>query len=217
MKIELYYDEAGRWPLAWPVYCSLLYCDNTEIISEAKDSKKLSEKKRDKIFNDLQSLQSDWRIFYWVWSGSAEVIDKEWIIKAIQKWIIEAFQEVMQKLLGLRKKPTLAQCKVLCKEHEIVITMDWNSDFGIGKFLWCRTIPVIDWDALITQISAASIVAKVSRDAYMYSIASKYPVYLFEKHKGYGTLKHRNAIIENGPCKLHRLSFLRNILNTTNT
>jgi ribonuclease HII len=93
------------------------------------------------------------------------------------------------------------------------IVLDGNHDFGLEKVLGVEVITIIKGDALIPQISLASIHAKVTRDQYMEKQSEKFPAYGFEKHKGYGTLAHRAAIQKYGLCELHRETYCKNTRN----
>jgi ribonuclease HII len=90
----------------------------------------------------------------------------------------------------------------------LTLVVDGPSDFGLRKVLWVTVVPVIDWDALVPMISAASIIAKVERDGYMYRAHKRFPSYNFHLHKWYGTKAHYEAIREHGLCKEHRVSYI---------
>ncbi len=92
------------------------------------------------------------------------------------------------------------------------IIFDGNTDFKLSNDLWFKIITIIKWDDKVPFIWGASIVAKVVRDQYMKEQAKKYDKYLFEKHKWYGTKLHRELIQKYWPCDLHRISFLKNII-----
>jgi len=166
-------DEAGRGPFAGPLCVAGVVLLND--IDALDDSKKLTEKKREKLF-DIIKKNSIYHIVF----SSAEKIDEVGLSKCLQ----DSITEIMQNIEA--------------KEY----LMDGNTAFGIEnlKFL-------IKADASISEVSAASILAKVSRDRYMCEIAKKYPEYGFEKHKGYGTQLHTDAIIKNGYTPIHRRTF----------
>ena len=166
-------DEAGRGPIAGPLVVAGAILN--EPIDELNDSKKLTEKKREKLF-DIIKDKCEFHIVF----KSAEDIDSF----GISKCLSDSIKEIMKKLSA--------------KQY----LMDGNTAFGISNLNY-----LIKADGLIDEVSAASILAKVSRDRYMCEIAKDYPEYLFEKHKGYGTKAHIEAIKENGYSKLHRRSF----------
>jgi len=166
-------DEAGRGPFAGPLVVAgvLLKKD----IDGLNDSKKLTEKKRESLFDTIKENS----IFHIVFSSNQE-IDEFGLSICLQNSI----KEIMKTI----------------KTTDYL--MDGNTTFGIEN-LEC----LIKADDKIEEVSAASILAKVSRDRYMKEIASKYPQYGFEKHKGYGTKAHTDAIKIYGYSELHRKSF----------
>ena len=166
-------DEAGRGPFAGPLVVAGAILN--EPIDELNDSKKLTEKKREKLF-DIIKDRCEFHIVF----KSAEDIDNF----GISKCLSDSIKEIMKELSAVQ------------------YLMDGNTAFGIGNLNY-----LIKADGLIDEVSAASILAKVSHDRYMCEIASQYPEYQFEKHKGYGTKAHIEAIKENGYSKLHRRSF----------
>ncbi|MGB5867829.1 MAG: ribonuclease HII [Arcobacteraceae bacterium] len=166
-------DEAGRGPFAGPMVVAGVVLTND--VKELDDSKKLTEKKREKLF-DIIKENSIYHIVF----TSAEQIDELGLSICLQNSI----KEIMQNIQAPQ------------------YLMDGNTSFGIENLEF-----LIKADATIQEVSAASILAKVSRDRYMCDIAKDYPEYSFEKHKGYGTKVHTDAIIEHGYCKLHRRTF----------
>ena len=166
-------DEAGRGPFAGPMVVAGVILNND--IKELNDSKKLTEKKREKLFDIIKNNSS-----YHIVFTSNETIDKLGLSLCLKNSI----QEIMEHL------------------DTDDFLMDGNTTFGIEN-LKC----LIKADASIKEVSAASILAKVSRDRYMVDIAKDYPNYNFDKHKGYGTKAHIDAIIKFGYCSLHRRSF----------
>jgi ribonuclease HII len=166
-------DEAGRGPFAGPLSVAGVVLIND--IKELDDSKKLSEKKREKLF-DIIKENSIYHIVF----TSAKEIDELGLSICLQNSI----KEIMQNI----------------EASEYL--MDGNTAFGIENLEF-----LIKADATIQEVSAASILAKVSRDRYMCDIAKKYPEYSFEKHKGYGTKVHTDAIIKNGYSDIHRRTF----------
>ncbi len=166
-------DEAGRGPFAGPLVVAGVVLKTP--IDDLNDSKKLSEKKREKLFEIIQQ-----NALYHVVFKTNDQIDKF----GISKCLSDSIQQIIKKLDA--------------KQY----LMDGNTSFGIGNLHH-----LIKADGVIAEVSAASILAKVSRDRYMCEIASKYPEYQFEKHKGYGTKNHIEAIKKHGYSSLHRRSF----------
>lgn len=177
-------DEAGRGPLAGPVCASAVILPSDTIIEGVNDSKKLSEKKREALFDVIKSTAVSYSIAY----ASVEEIESMNILNATMLAMKRAVE-------GLDVKADYAM-------------IDGNRlpDLSID----CEYI--IKGDAKSMSIACASILAKVSRDRLLYKYAEEYPVYGFDKHKGYGTKAHTEAIKEFGPCPYHRMSFLKKIL-----
>lgn len=178
-------DEAGRGPLAGPVCAACVVLPKGEVIEGVNDSKKLSEKKREALYDVIKELALDYSIAF----ASEKEIDEINILQATFLAMRRAFE-------GLTKvKPDIA-------------LIDGNAKPGLD--ITERT--VVKGDAKSANISAASILAKVTRDRYMLEMAEKYPQYQFEKHKGYGTKLHYEMIEKYGICEIHRKSFLKKIL-----
>ncbi|MDD6086089.1 MAG: ribonuclease HII [Oscillospiraceae bacterium] len=178
-------DEAGRGPLAGDVYAAAVILNPDDVIEEINDSKKLSEKKREKLFDIIKEKAVSWCIA----TASVEEIEEINILNA-------AMLAMKRAVSGLDVKPEF----VLVDGNKIPDGLEIKAD--------C----LVKGDALSASIGAASILAKVARDRYMKEIALKYPEYGFEKHKGYGTKQHREALLKYGPCPVHRISFLKKIL-----
>lgn len=174
-------DEAGRGPLAGPVCAAAVILPCGLEIEGLNDSKKLSEKKRDKLFKAICSEAVSYGIAF----ASVEEIEEINILNAAMLAMNRAIEK-------LSVKPALA-------------LVDGNRNSAIKMPSRC----VVKGDAKCADIAAASILAKVTRDRYMLEMAEKYPAYHFEKHKGYGTKLHYEALREYGPCEIHRPSFLR--------
>jgi len=166
-------DEAGRGPLAGPLVVAGVVLK--EKITGLNDSKKLSEKKREKFYVEIINNS-----FYHIVFTDSKTIDSLGLSLCLKNSI----EEIMSNI------------------NTNDFLMDGNTSFGIENLKH-----EIKADAKYDEVSAASILAKVSRDRYMCEIASKYPEYKFEKHKGYGTKAHIEAILEYGRCSEHRLSF----------
>ncbi len=176
-------DEAGRGPLAGPVCAACVILDKNNIPLGINDSKKLSEKKREKLFDEIYATSI----------VSCVMVDQKTID---QINILEATKLAMRSCVEqISQKPDF-----LLIDGNFVINAIENERFVIGG------------DALSASIGAASIIAKVTRDRYMLKIHEEYPMYNFAKHKGYGTKEHIEKIREFGPCPYHRASFLTKIL-----
>ena len=174
-------DEAGRGPLAGPVCAAAVILPRGIEIAGLNDSKKLSAKKRDALFDEI----IDKAISYGIAYASEQEIDEINILNA-------TFLAMNRAISQLDPKPKVA-------------LVDGNTVKGI-EF---AAKNVIGGDGKSASIAAASILAKVSRDRLMLEMAEKYPEYAFEKHKGYGTKAHYAALTELGACPIHRMSFLK--------
>lgn len=177
-------DEAGRGPLAGDVYAAAVIFDEGIFIDGLNDSKKLTEKKRETLFDEIISKAKA----YCVATASVEEIEEINILQATFLAMKRAYEG-----LGIAADIAL---------------IDGNRLPNLD----CEMKTVVKGDSLSASIAAASILAKVSRDRYMKKLAEKYPEYRFEKHKGYGTKLHNELILEYGPCPVHRMSFLKKLL-----
>lgn len=176
-------DEVGRGPLAGPVVCAAVIMPIDDLIEGIDDSKKLSEKKR----NTLSELIKQKAIAYNIAEVSPLVIDEINILEATKLCMKNALE-------GLCVKPDVALVDALKLDIDIPV------------------VNIIKGDFLSYNIGAASIIAKVYRDNLMVEYAKEYPEYAFEKHKGYGTKVHIDAIKSCGPCKIHRRSFIKKFI-----
>ena len=174
-------DEAGRGPLAGPVCAAAVILPRNIEIAGLNDSKKLSEKNREKLYDEICEKAVNFGIAL----ASVEEIEQLNILNA-------AMLAMNRAIAQLEPQPELA-------------LIDGNRNSAIEINSRC----VIKGDAKCADIAAASILAKVTRDRYMLEMAEKYPEYHFERHKGYGTKLHYEALREYGPCEIHRPSFLR--------
>ncbi len=174
-------DEAGRGPLAGPVCAAAVILPRGIEIAGLNDSKKLSEKKREKLYDEI----CDKAISFGIAFATVDEIEKLNILNA-------AMLAMNRAIAQLDPQPELA-------------LIDGNRNSAIEIRSQC----VVKGDAKCADIAAASILAKVTRDRYMLEMAEKYPEYHFEQHKGYGTKLHYEALREHGPCEIHRPSFLR--------
>ncbi len=174
-------DEAGRGPLAGPVCAAAVILPRGFEIPGLNDSKKLTEKKRDELYDVIISNAVSYGIAF----ASVEEIEEINILNA-------AMLAMNRAIAKLDPQPQLA-------------LIDGNRNSAIEINSQC----VVKGDAKCADIAAASILAKVTRDRYMLEMAEKYPEYHFEQHKGYGTKLHYEALREFGPSEIHRPSFLR--------
>ena len=178
-------DEAGRGPLAGPVVVASVIMPENSMIEGINDSKKVSEKKREKLYD----LILEEAISYGVGIIGQDEIDEINILNATKQGLTTSLKE-------LTKKPDLIIVDALT--HIDTLGIPYES--------------IIKGDAKCYSISAASIIAKVTRDRIMREWDKIYPQYGFAQHKGYGTAAHINAIKEFGPCPLHRRSFIKNFV-----
>ena len=177
-------DEVGRGPLAGPVTAAVVLLPKDCRIQGVKDSKKLSEKQRERLYPQILEQAIAYGIG-WVWQDTIDAIN---ILQATRR----AFQLAFS---ALAKKPD-------------ILLVDAVQDLDIP----IPQQAIIHGDALSHSIAAASILAKVERDRYMAQQAELYPAYGFEKNKGYGTAVHIAALEKHGPCPLHRRSFIRRFI-----
>ena len=178
-------DEVGRGPLCGPVVCAavIMPLEKADLIEGIDDSKKVSEKKR-KILSEKIKEKA---VAYSICEVSPEVID--------EINILEATKLCMQNCI-----------KTISIRPDALLVDAVKADFGV------YTRSLIKGDALSYNIGAASILAKVYRDTMMEEYAKIYPEYGFEKHKGYGTKAHIDAIKKYGPCPIHRKTFIKNFV-----
>ena len=174
-------DEAGRGPLAGPVCAAACILPRGLELEGLNDSKKLTEKRREKLFEQITAQAVSYGIAF----AEVEEIEELNILGA-------TYLAMNRAIAKLSVEPELA-------------LIDGNRNAGIT--VSSRT--VIHGDGLCADIAAASILAKVTRDRYMVELAAQYPQYGFDRHKGYGTQAHYAAIREFGPSPVHRPSFLR--------
>lgn len=176
-------DEAGRGPLAGPVVVGIAIMKPDSFIEGVNDSKKISEKKRELLYEQITSEAIDWAVGI----VDQREIDEINILNATKKALHMAIS-------NLKIKP----------DRILVDALEHIDTYGIPY------TSIIKGDALVYSISAASIIAKVTRDRIMREYDEIYPEYGFAKHKGYGTAKHIQAIKTYGPCPIHRKSFIKN-------
>lgn len=178
-------DEAGRGPLAGPVCAAAVIFPQGLVLEGVDDSKKLTEKKREKLFDVIKENA----LAYSVAWASVEEIEEINILQA-------AMLAMKRAVESLSVKPDFA-----------IIDGNKSPELSI------KTFPLVKGDALSQSVAAASILAKVSRDRLMLQYAHQYPQYHFEKHKGYGTKLHKEALLMYGLSPIHRPSFVKSFLS----
>ena len=178
-------DEAGRGPLAGPVYAAAVILPDGPVIEGLNDSKKLTEKKREALFDVI----CEQAVAYSIASASAKEIDEINILQA-------TFLAMRRAVEGL---PVKADYAIIDGNRMPPLDIEGET--------------LIKGDALSPSVAAASILAKVSRDRYMYELDRELPQYQFAKHKGYGTKPHYEMLTEFGASEHHRVTFLRSFYN----
>lgn len=178
-------DEAGRGPLAGPVVVGIVIMRPDSFIEGINDSKKISEKKRELLYEKITEEAIDWAVGI----VDQNEIDEINILNATKKALTRAIS-------NLKVKP----------ERILVDALEHIDTCGIPY------TSIIKGDAKVYSISAASIIAKVTRDKIMKEYDEMYPQYGFSGHKGYGTAKHIQSIKQYGPCPIHRKSFIKNFI-----
>ncbi len=174
-------DEAGRGPLAGDVFAAAVILPRDFLPVGLNDSKKISEKKREKLYDEI----TENAIAYAIGRASAEEIDEINILQG-------TYEAMRRAVAGLKVQPDY-------------VLIDGNPVTNM-PFLHAS---IVKGDSLSASIAAASIIAKVSRDRYMLEMDALYPGYGFAVHKGYGTKLHKEAVWEHGPCPIHRKTFLK--------
>lgn len=177
-------DEAGRGPLAGPVFAAAVVLPQDAQIAHLNDSKRLSQKKREAVYAEIRSVALDYAFAH------AEVYE----IEAIN--ILNASMLAMRRAVGMLKTPP-----------DVALI-----DGGIARDFTVLAVPVVKGDGKSPSIAAASVIAKVERDRFCADMDRFYPGYNFTKNKGYATREHKEAILKNGPTPVHRKSFLKKTL-----
>ncbi|WP_417250932.1 ribonuclease HII [Castellaniella sp.] len=173
-------DEAGRGPLAGPVFAAAVILDPARPVAGLADSKKLSARQRERLAVQIKAQAVAWAIS----SASAQEIDQINILQAT----LQAMRTACQLLTVMPQR----------------ILVDGNR---LPAGLPCQAQAIVQGDALVAEISAASILAKTARDAYCLELHQQFPEYGFDRHKGYGTAFHLAQLVRYGPCPEHRRSF----------
>lgn len=176
-------DEAGRGPLAGPVVAAAVIMPSDDPIEGVNDSKQLSEKKRERLYDEIIARAIDYKIS----AVSEKVIDEINILNATKRAMAECVE-------GFAISP-----------HVVLVD-------AVKLSLEVPTVSIIKGDALSYSIAAASILAKVYRDRLMLAYDEQYPEYGFARHKGYGTKEHIEALRKYGPCPIHRHSFITHFI-----
>jgi len=176
-------DEVGRGPLAGPVVTACIIVPQDKLVPGVNDSKKVAEKKREKLFDLLMA--------------SAEYVATGW----------KTPQEIDEMNILAATKAAMEEAAAGAEGAHFLV------DAVTGLHLPGPITPIIHGDATSYMIAAASIIAKVTRDRYMIELDEKYPQYGFARNKGYGTAEHIAALKEYGPCPEHRTSFIQGILS----
>lgn len=178
-------DEAGRGPLAGDVYAAAVILPQGVKIEGIDDSKKLSEKKREKLYDEITRTA----LYYCIATATVEEIDRLNILQA-------SMLAMRRAVAGLAVQPAL-------------VLVDGNCDPKFPTGISCKTI--VGGDGKSASIAAASILAKVARDRYMKELDAKYPAYRFAQHKGYGTKLHYEMLEAHGVSPVHRRTFLKKL------
>jgi ribonuclease HII len=177
-------DEAGRGPLAGPVVAAAVILDPRRPIRGLRDSKELAPEVRERLAASIRVRAAAWAVG---WADAAEID----VLNILQASLLA----MRRALLGLPMAPRR-------------VCVDGNRCPGQSLLGFeCEVVAIVGGDARVGEISAASILAKTCRDAYMTRMAALYPEYGFERHKGYPTEEHFASLARIGPCRLHRHSF----------
>lgn len=221
--MRIFIDEAGRGPLAWPLYVWVVKEDlNWEFDSvdqDFQDSKALTEKKRFHSYELLSQMRAK-GLECATGQASAAEIDHFGVTRAINMAIIRGLYQIFSPFIGDQKtkkskKQTFDQVRALLSDYlqkqDFSLLIDGKTDFGLTHDLQIPVETLIKGDAKIRGIAMASILAKVERDQFMISLAKNYPERDFDQHKGYGTKNHYLKIAHFWTCSQHRKLFLKQI------
>lgn len=200
MAFLLGVDEAGRGPLAGPVAVGVvMVAEGFDVAREFRgvaDSKAISEKKRERLFELLEERQARGDLCFSVEFGSAEDIDREGIVPVIRNIVARGLEGLVRHALHHEKNIEASPRYRVLLDGALRAPDEYEQETIIGG------------DATVPLISLASIAAKVSRDRLMLELAKTHPEYGFERHKGYGTKLHYDMLAKHGPSALHRRTFL---------
>lgn len=197
-KIKIGIDEAGRWPWCGPVVaCALAWNSQNkpdrDFISMLNDSKKLTAKKREELYSEIIKLSGEWKLYFWVWVVDNFIIDEINIKQANREAMRRAIVEIQRKIP---------------KEFsEISVVIDGRDNYEFEE-LKQKPLYIVWWDGKISEIWAASIIAKVFRDKLMKQYATLYPDLWLETNAGYGTKKHKEVLQKSSDVSgIHRISY----------
>lgn len=210
-KYKIWIDEAGRWPWAWPVVAASFALNpenlpSKQFLEKLTDSKKLTDKKRKEIFSEIIELSrgENPKIFFWVWVVDNFFIDEKNIKQANKEAMRRAILEIKRKIDFFN----------FAKEVKMDVFIDWNDNYFFDE-LEKKPIFIVGGDLKVSEIWAASIIAKVFRDELMEKYSLLYPDSWFENHKWYGTKNHKNSLKNTSNITwIHRKSYkpVKNIL-----
>lgn len=188
MRYVLGVDEAGRGPLAGPVVIASCIVEARVEIDGIQDSKATTERQREEVYEKLVSTAGVY-----------------WAVSVIDTKTIDAINILQATLVGMRKSAEILFGKYpQVKPTEVYGMVDGNK---LPDGMPCQSTTIVNGDAKVFSIAAASILAKVTRDRIMVEIDAKYPLYQFAKHKGYPVAAHRALLQQHGPCDAHRFSY----------
>lgn len=208
-------DEAGRGCLAGPVVagaCRLQAdffqsLEALELTARFDDSKSLSQKEREALYGVLLALQSDGWIDFAVAEASVDEIAQNNILGATRLAMQRAVEHLADRAIDWELPTGISDEPLFARAASVRLLVDGRP---LKPFPYTHEA-IVGGDGQSLSIAMASVAAKVLRDRRMSELAQQYPAYGFEQHKGYGTQAHRTAILEHGPCRVHRLLFLRRI------
>lgn len=222
--MKIYMDEAGRGPLAWPLFVWLVIkkeeLDFQRQYPLFQDSKKLSASQRALAYDQIQALAKKRKILITTQKVSAKVIDAYGltrgislaIAKGLYSFFSDYFPQEQSSDQNYKHLSYLISRYGEEQHQDVEIIIDGKHDFWLSKELGLITLPQVHGDARYPEIAMASILAKVERDSWMQKLESLYPGYGFAKHKGYGTKAHYQQIQQLGICPEHRKLFLKKMI-----